>query len=371
MKTSVERSSLQSINLTIHGSHESRERGHESEVNSWVQKFRSSDQLRQVGITKLDHFHLELALGSDKFKEHHWNDFLRRLSLACSIPAREVSICFKFTFRGEVERFLVCLLPVHLARLFANPMTYEAPHQQKVLFLAIANWPSEIEGVSFCLSLEDYAPGNYQDILDMVVINHDGSVELSENGCLPSKTEMDRFIHEIRDHRLRLQQFNLTMYVAHPESPIQPNLFEYKYIATVGASLDDGTTGSIRIKVDQAALEDLDQLPAHIDDADSEEGFNDSEGPEEEAGDSFETIMMRWKLMTMIKSISAAAHLGFDEFDDDLDSWEEDELEYYQETVYLEMMFIKCVESVMMAVKEHDFDSDSNSDTDEDGSSSS
>jgi hypothetical protein len=114
-KTSTKDCSLQSVSLAIHSSSECQGIKYESQVNTWIQKFRSSDQLRQVGMAELDHYHLELTLGTFKCGELWWDDFVRRLSLACGVPAKEVSICFRLTLGGEVERFLVRLLfrPYH------------------------------------------------------------------------------------------------------------------------------------------------------------------------------------------------------------------------------------------------------------------
>ncbi|KAJ9104656.1 hypothetical protein QFC21_002154 [Naganishia friedmannii] len=373
-RTSAPSSLLTSVSLTIHGSNECKGMRYESQVNTWVQKFRSSNQLGQVGITKLEHYHLELALGNHPDDEQYWHEILRRLSLACGIPANEVSICFTFTCGGEVERVL------------ASPFAFA-----KVLALATTNWPSEIKGISFCLSLEDYSSGGYRDILDMVEIDEeDGSVNLVD-GHLPSKTDMDRLVRSLRENRPHLQRFDLTMYVVNPGSPIQRKLFEYKYTAAVNAHLGNKMTGALRIKVDQAAVEDPHNNQMHAprideidifgpnDDAEpsaaSDDDDDDSEGSEE-ADEAVETVRMRWQALTMMmKRMSAAASLGFDEFDDDWNSWQEEGLMVRRETIYLAMMFIKWIELVVTVLGECDFDDDSDSgsdsDSDEEVSSSS
>ncbi|KAJ9113199.1 hypothetical protein QFC22_006038 [Naganishia vaughanmartiniae] len=344
-KTPVAGSSLRSVKLAIHGSSECRRLNYESQVNTWIQRFRSSDQLRQVGITQLDYYHLEIALGNDRDGEEFWDDLLRRLSLACSIPAKEVSICFGFKLRGEVDRFL------------------------KVLSLAMTNWPSEIEAISFCLSLADYSSGGHRDILDMVEKDDDGCIQLLD-GYLPTKVDMDRLVKNVRMTRPHLRNFDLTMYVANPGRPVQRKLLDYQYTATVKAHLGRRMTGSLRFEVHQTALQALDQNHARVNEIDifapnddaGSEASDDSEASEE--ADTFEAVMMRWKLMTMMKDMSAAVHLGFDE-SDDLKSWEEDELMFYRDTIFMEMMFIKCVESVMMVVREYESDSDADSNSDE------
>jgi hypothetical protein len=103
------KSSLQEVSVALYRSSESKGIKYESGPNAWVQKFQSSEQLAELQSKPLKRYHFELPLGNNDEDEQYWNTFLRRLSLACSIPAKEVSICFKYTFHAEIERFLVSL----------------------------------------------------------------------------------------------------------------------------------------------------------------------------------------------------------------------------------------------------------------------
>lgn len=198
--------------------------------------------------------------------------------------------------------------------------------QQKVLSLAIAHWPSEIEDISFCLSLQDYAPRDYSDILDMVKIHKDGSIDLRD-GYLPSKTRMDRFIQDVQKSRPQLRKFDLTMHVTDSGRPIKEKLFEYKYTTKAEAQSGKTMVGSLHIQVDQKAIEALCQSDVTEDEDSSEsndsEDYADSEEIEQLALVALTTqanLLMMMSLTMMMRARSAtttalAASLLFDDED--------------------------------------------------------
>ncbi|KAJ9104650.1 hypothetical protein QFC21_002148, partial [Naganishia friedmannii] len=239
-KSPIANSSLQSINLAIHKSNAFKGETHKYEVKGFIQDFQTDNQVKQLKMKKLDHYHLELTFSRSKRTAGDalfWRTFSNRMKEACVIPTKEA-------------------------------------------------WPKEVESISLRIALEDFAMARHKNLLNMIGIGKDGSVGLVD-GYLPSEKSMNGFLKQLRKTRPSLQKFDLIIYCCQIPltSATSRQISQYTYtIASPETSRNISSTGVY--KVNQLALDNLHQFYLE-----QEEAFG-TLGSDEEADFEEETEMM-------------------------------------------------------------------------------
>jgi hypothetical protein len=129
--------------------------------------------------------------------------------------------------------------------------------QKYALSSGIKPWPKEIESITFQVSLDDFAMARHKNVLNIIRVGKNNSVELID-GYLPSEKSMNGFLRALRKTRPNLRQFDLIIYCCDIPltSKTSRQLFQYTY-STDSPGTSESTSPAGVYQVNQLALDNL------------------------------------------------------------------------------------------------------------------